>query len=344
MWEFRRSKAAPIGIDLGSSSLKLVQLNAADGRLELAAAAACEVPQDIRNNPEFLHEWYIQNIKQLLLTSAFNGRRAVTSLPSRDVITHHLRVAKGSPDEIAADVASEAQEKLPFNAAPQLLRHVVAGEVYDSDDAKLEVIMMALDQRGMNRHLDILDRTNLETVSISVESSAILTAMAPLLLQEDMQTHATMFVDLGRTATRIVIAHGDHLAFARTLNVTLSAESPPNFVRRLCEEIRNCARYHDLMFQERGVTQLLFIGGGAADTDLCAQVSGGADIPGQPGDPTGHLAEDTRFGSHSDMVSGQSNADWTVAIGLALQGIESHQGQANAPAAQLVGDNESVPG
>ena len=344
MLEFLRTKVVPIGIDLGSSSLKLVQLCATEGRIELVAAAACEVPQEIRNNPDFLHEWYIPTIRQVLSSGSFRGRRAVTCLPARDVVTHHLRLSKGNPDELSEMVAVEAQEKLSFNVSPQLLQYVVAGEVYDGEEAKLEVILMALDQAGLDRHLELLDRTKLESLTISVEPVAMLRALSPLLQQEDILGNAIMFVDLGREASRIAIAHGEELAFCRTLNIASSAESASHLVKRLSEEIRKCLLYHDSVFQERPVTQLIFVGGGAKDASLCEQLGAAARLDHQRGDPLARIAEDTLSGAHSDFVEGGNNCDWTVAVGLSLQGIEAQQSEMKKPAVQTLGEKETVRG
>ena len=344
MLEFLRTKVVPIGIDLGSSSLKLVQLCATEGRIELVAATTCEVPQEIRNNPDFLHEWYVPTIKQVLSCGRFRGRRAVTCLPSRDVVTQHLRLSKGSTVELSEAVAREAQEKLPFNVEPQLLQHLVAGEVYDGDEAKLEVILMALDQDGLDRHLELLDRTRIESLSISVEPVAMLRALSPLLQEEDILGNAIMFVDLGREASRVAIAHGEELAFCRTLNIASSAESASHLVKRLSEEIRKCLIYHDSVFQERPVTQLIFVGGGAKDASLCEQLGAAAGLEDQRGDPLGRIAADTLFGPHSDLVEGGNNCDWTVAVGLSLQGIEAQQNGIKGPAVQSLGEKETVRG
>ena len=342
MWDFLRTKAGPIGIDLGSSSLKLVQLCAMDGRIQLVAAAASQVPHDIRNNPQFLHEWYITTIRQLLSSRPFKARNALMSLPGRDVITHHLRLPKSDPEQLAQAVAREAQEKLPFFAGPELLRHVVAGEVYDGHEPKLEVIMMAVDQAVMDRHLDLIERAKLETQSISVEPCAVLQAFSPLLQPGNAAGPAIMFIDLGHSGTRIVIAHADELAFCRTLNIMPSAEEPARVARRLCAEISSCARYHDLVFQEQPVTQMVLLGGPAQDVSLCKELSAGVHLPAQAGDPLLSISQDTRFGPHSDFVPGKSNCDWAVATGLSLQGLGAQAGKNAAATAGHLTEDEPV--
>ncbi|HPY77965.1 MAG TPA: hypothetical protein PLQ45_09000, partial [Anaerohalosphaeraceae bacterium] len=65
MLRFLRNKVYPIGIDLGSSSLKMVQLRTTESGLGLVAAGKRDVPHDIQEEPAQLQEWYIRNIKEL---------------------------------------------------------------------------------------------------------------------------------------------------------------------------------------------------------------------------------------------------------------------------------------
>ena len=71
MLNLLRKKVFPIGIDLGSFSLKIIQLAMVSGKLELIAAAKAEVPKDVRGDLLGLQKWYITNIKELLTAKPF---------------------------------------------------------------------------------------------------------------------------------------------------------------------------------------------------------------------------------------------------------------------------------
>ena len=94
------------------------------------------------------------------------------------------------------------------------------------------------------------------------------------------------------------------------------------------------------------MTGIVFVGGGAKDASLCKELSEGAGLPGQAGDPLALLAEDTRFGEHSDLVDDESNCDWAVAVGLSLQAEQVRSGQVSvAPKAvvtEVATENELV--
>ena len=75
MLSFLRKKTYPIGIDMGSYSLKIIQLECAEGAIELKAAAKAVLPDEIRDDPWELHNWYISTIRELLASKPFKGKK-----------------------------------------------------------------------------------------------------------------------------------------------------------------------------------------------------------------------------------------------------------------------------
>jgi len=93
-------------------------------------------------------------------------------------------------------------------------------------------------------------------------------------------------------------------------------------LRSLCEELRSCVRYHDLLFDGQRVEKVIFVGGQAKNTVLCQQVARGLGLPAHLGDPVARVAAETRTGKHSDLESGERHCEWAVAFGLSLGGAE----------------------
>ncbi|MBN1436293.1 MAG: pilus assembly protein PilM [Sedimentisphaerales bacterium] len=329
MLGFFRQKEGPIGIDLGSSSIKMMQLNANDGTLRLTAAAYADVPVELRNEPRKLHEWQVRTIKQLLAEKPFKGRRASTCLPNRDVVVQHLRLAKMSPEQLNHSVGQLALERLPFDAENALLRHIVAGEIYQAANPMTEVILLAAANDAVEQHLDLIERLRIDIDSVNVELCAMLSSFAFVLHDKQHANDATMFVDLGHTTTKVVIAHGPHVAFSRPINIAGKDAFPPNgdksntknILEQLCNELKRCVHYHDIAFANRSVSRIVLIGGMARNHKLGLYVAKQLGLPAHVGDPVLRINETTRIGPHSDLESELFYSDWTIAFGLALSGM-----------------------
>lgn len=218
MLRLLRKKVYPIGIDLGSHSLKILQLGWADDGLELIAAAKAEIPEEIHEDPLECHNWYISQIKEMLGSRGFKGKKVVSCLPARSMLIQHLRLPKMKPENIQKNLAYEAQERLPFTVEGAMLRHITAGEVYENDENKLEVILMAASRNAVQEHLHLIEHAKVEIDSVNVEACALVNSFAHLH-QDDQQDHAYMLIDLGHTAAKVVIVHGKAIRFCRTINV-----------------------------------------------------------------------------------------------------------------------------
>ncbi|MCH9022902.1 MAG: pilus assembly protein PilM, partial [Planctomycetes bacterium] len=220
MFKLLGKKVYPIGIDLGSSSLKMVQLMDMEGGLGLAAASREDVPAYLQHHPAAMMEWYVKTIKEKLSEKPFKTKLAVTALPARQVLTQHLRMPKLSSEELRKALPWEAQGKVPFDINRALLRHIVAGEVYDndSDETKLEVILMAASKQVVDQHLNLVERSKIELEQVNVEPCALVNCFN-YLLESSEEQGATMFVDLGHACSKVLVTHGSGIVFCRTISI-----------------------------------------------------------------------------------------------------------------------------
>ncbi len=219
MLKLLRKREYNIGIDMGGSSLKMMQLARGSNGPEIVAAAQVEVPFEIRANKAELQQWYIQNIKAQLSRMPFRGKKVVSTMPSRYLIVQHLRIAKMDPDQLDKALAFEAQDKVPFDINTAMIRYVVAGEIYENNEPKLEVIFMAAPLQAVRRHLYILEKAKLEVEGLRTEPNTIIKCFSPLLEAQETSDKAIMFIDMGHDSTKVIISHGTKMAFSRDIGI-----------------------------------------------------------------------------------------------------------------------------
>src|SRR3982750_1544069 len=107
------NKLTPIAVDIGTDTIKLLQVEPRDGTFRLAAAASEVIPEEIRKTAE-REEWISGALKKML-SEGFRGKQVVTCLPSSVVAVQHLRMAKMAAEELAKALPFEAAGKLPFD-------------------------------------------------------------------------------------------------------------------------------------------------------------------------------------------------------------------------------------
>ena len=213
------SGANPIGVDFGSDSLKLAQVARVGNEWRLTAAACADVPSNVRHDAAARSDFFVQTVRELLVQGNFAGRRAVLALPSASMFIQHLRLPKMDDDALKKAIPWEARGKLPIDPTQALIRHHVAGDVYQEQEPKSEVIIMAAGRELVNQFLAMASKAKLDVANMEVEPKVIVDCFTHIYRRKGDADQVSCFVDLGCSGTRAVIARGTHILFARSIAV-----------------------------------------------------------------------------------------------------------------------------
>ena len=220
----------PIGVDFGTSRLRLAQTETVGGADRLIAAAAADVPPEARNDPAAREAFFVSAVKRLLASADFRGHAAVLALPAADTFFLHLRLAKMTEAELKAALPFEAAARLPVPADQAVLRHLIAGDV---GEGKQEVIVMAAARARVERLLAAATRARLDVVGMETEVKTLVGGFGRLYRRRIDREQALCFVDVGAEATRVMIARGGHVLFARAVPVGVG-----HFERAVCAAMK----------------------------------------------------------------------------------------------------------
>lgn len=212
-------KPNPIGVDFGSDSLKLAQVALIDKEWRLVAAASTDIPDHVRHEPIARMSFLVQATRDLLAQGGFTGRNAVVALPAASMFFQHLRLPKMDDDALKKAIPWEARGKIPIDPNHALLRHHVAGTVYQDSEEKLEVIAMAASRDLVNQYLDVAAKARLEIVNLNVEPTAILDCFSHVYRRKPDADITNCYVDIGCSSTRAIIARGAGILFARSIPI-----------------------------------------------------------------------------------------------------------------------------
>ncbi|MCK4276683.1 MAG: type IV pilus assembly protein PilM [Phycisphaerae bacterium] len=210
-------KTLPIGVDIGTSCVKLAQLRVAEDTFDLLAAASVPIPRACHDNQSEYFRFLSDSIRNTLSSEAFKGRQCILSLPAKETFVRHIKLPNLRPEEIPQALVGEFTGKLPYPVENAILRHVIAGEIYDDGETKQEVIVVATHRQTAESYLAMARRAKLEVVALNIESCAIIECFSRLFNRAADSARTTLFVDLGAASTQAVLAHGNRIAFARNL-------------------------------------------------------------------------------------------------------------------------------
>jgi type IV pilus assembly protein PilM len=206
-------------VDFGSDCLRLAQVQYTGSEYRLIAAASADVPAHVRHNTQARWAFFVETTRDLLAQGNFKSRQAILAMPASAMHIQHLRMAKLDEAETKKALPWEARGKLPIDPSQALMRHLIAGEVYHDQEPKNEVIVMAAPREYVNQLLSSAAKAKLDVIGMNVEPKALVDCFNHVYFRKTDADITNCFLDIGLTASRVVIARGEQVFFARAIPI-----------------------------------------------------------------------------------------------------------------------------
>lgn len=211
--------SAPIAIDLGVSAMRILQVSPGE-KPSLVSAASLDTPDELINDHTRRVEFQLAAVPGMIKAAGFKGKRVVCSIPACLTFCKHIQVQKidGASLESLAKGAIAAQ----IGCDPSLLvmRHTVVGDVSrGTGPAQTEVICLAAAREMVERIMHAIKSTKLEPVGVHSEYLAANCAFQDLYRRKEDAETTTIYLDLGAGSTKVLIANGPDLVFAKGIEL-----------------------------------------------------------------------------------------------------------------------------
>lgn len=214
-----RSSRSPVLLDFGSSSLKLLQLDLGEQpRARAVAELAC--PEELLGSAlDARVESFVAALPAVLRAHGFKGRRAVVSPFSQHTLVHHLTLGASESERPAEAAAAKLAAMIGCDASALIVRTIPVHEFTRDGALWHEIIAIAMGKRDAMRYVDACRRAGLDVVGMHAGIAALPLAFAGADALPCAEHGATMYVDIGYGGTKVVIAEGDRIEFAKSIAV-----------------------------------------------------------------------------------------------------------------------------
>ena len=201
------------GLDIGSYSIKAVQLRKIQDKYQLVAlGSAPSTPKGLASEAESDLTALAENIKKLYQEAKVTTKNVISALPEDQVFTRVITLPKLSEEELTSALKWETEQYVPIPLSEVTLAHQVIGETTQDTRQKTEVLLVAAPNRLIDKLLKVLKTAGLNPVSLETE----ILAMSRSLVAPDSE--ATLLVDLGARATDIAIVEKGQVVFTRSIS------------------------------------------------------------------------------------------------------------------------------
>jgi type IV pilus assembly protein PilM len=200
-----------VGIDIGSKTIKIVELEKEGKGFKLAASGAVGYqgvfPAQAKDDKELTAVADI--VRKLHKEAHIRSKEVAIALPEALVFTRTVKFPPLTDQEIASAVKWEAEQYIPIPATEAIIEHEIV-ERSEGAQGGVTVLLVASPRALVEKYIKLIQSAGLTTVGVETEALAVCRSLAPL-------TGTVLLLDFGAVSTDVVIAKDGAVRFSRSI-------------------------------------------------------------------------------------------------------------------------------
>ena len=338
-----------LGIDIGDSSLKMVELRKKNRKIYLSNYAFSENVSEVNFTKIDDINYLAQAILKVRQEAGITATKVTASLPTFAVFSSIINLSNVDKKNLAVAINEEAKKIIPLPLEEMILdwKIIPGADGKIPSRGNMRVFITGSPKKLVRKYIDVFKKANLNLVSLETETFSLVRS----LIGDDKET--IMIVEIGANSTDIFIVKESipvlnrslsvcsstitsalakklGMTFAQAeqfkldLSVSLSKEDQdelPRLVAKTIEPIVTEIQYLlDFFHSQNGgqVEKIILSGGGSMLLNLDAYLSKRLDIKVIVGDSWNRVS----YPEELRPVLSEIGAKLSVAVGLAMREIE----------------------
>ena len=350
---FRRPKSV-VGLDVGSSAVKAIELRQAGSGYKVAAIGSAPVPPESIVDGAIVDGAAVADvIRQVFEKNSFKATDVVGSLSGNSVIVKKITLPRMTEDELAEAIYWEAEQYIPFDIQDVNLDYQKLEEGPDDvDQETMGVLLVAAKKEKIADYTGVIAQAGRVPVVVDVDAFALQNAYE-INYGIDL-ARVVVLVNAGASAININIVEGGQSLFTRDVSIGgnaytealqkelslsledadlvkrgvpvdgASAEDVDPIIRTVTEtlllEIEKTFDFFKATAASDRIDELVISGGAAAIDGFNEAFKARFDLPVTALDPFKQIAFDTA--KLSEAVRDELAPTIAVAVGLALRRVD----------------------
>jgi len=215
---FGKAKAI-VGLDIGSSAVKAVELKPVGKGFKVTAFAIEPIPPDSIVDGAIIDGTAVADaIRRLFENKAFKSKDVAASLSGNAVIVKKINLPVMTEAELAESIYWEAEQYIPFDIQDVNLDYQIL-DAGTGDEAKgtMEVLLVAAKKEKIADYTGVISQAGRVPVVVDVDAFALQNAFEVNYgLEPD---HVVVLLNAGASAININIVTGDQSVFTRDISM-----------------------------------------------------------------------------------------------------------------------------
>ena len=218
MFGLNKSKNV-VGLDIGSSAVKAVELKPSGKGYKVAAFAVQPVPPDSIVDGAIIDGTAVADaIKRLFENKAFKTKEVAASLSGNAVIVKKISLPVMTEAELSESIYWEAEQYIPFDIQDVNLDYQILNPGTSGDSqGTTEVLLVAAKKEKIADYTGVISQAGRTPVVVDVDAFALQNAFEVNYGLEPNQV--VVLLNAGASAVNINIVTGDQSVFTRDISI-----------------------------------------------------------------------------------------------------------------------------
>ena len=207
-----------VGLDIGSSAVRAVQITAAGrGPASLDRLGQVVLPVGAVRDGEIVDPAAVTEALRTLWTRyGFKSRRVFLGIANQQVVVRQIDLPYMADDELRRSLEFQAQDAIPIPIDQAILDyHTLEHYENEEGDRFSRILLVAAQRQMVEAILDVVTAARLEPAGLDLDAFAMLRSLAPEGLLDDRD--GEMLIDIGSSVTNIVVHENGVPRFVRIL-------------------------------------------------------------------------------------------------------------------------------
>lgn len=208
-----------IGLDIGSSSVKAVQMRKAGKKPVIEKVGIAEIyPGGERaGGDERARSLKIQAIRQALENGKIKAKQAVTSLSGESIIVRYIQMPSMPEDELKNAVRWAAEEYIPYSIDEVNIDAAILGQSSSGSGEEVDVLLVSAKKELVDEHVSLVKEAGLTPIIVDLASFAFVNCYE--INYDPSPEEVIALVNIGAGVTNINIYQGRTSRFSRDIAI-----------------------------------------------------------------------------------------------------------------------------
>jgi type IV pilus assembly protein PilM len=214
---FGRAKSL-VGLDIGSSAIKAVELKPAGRGYRVAAYGSEPLPPDSIVDGAIIDGAAVADaIRRLFAARSIRTREVAASLSGNAVIVKKITLPAMTEAELAESIYWEAEQYIPFDIQDVNLDYQVLDRADNGGKGTMDVLLVAAKKEKIADYTGVIAQAGRSAVIVDVDAFALQNAYE---VNYGIEPGAVVvLLNAGASATNINILSGDQSVFTRDVSI-----------------------------------------------------------------------------------------------------------------------------